>query len=54
VLVPDSAEVVLLMLAERVALLPAKLVSIGFSKRGFRDAIAIGAVLAMTVGVDMA
>ncbi len=54
--VPESPDVELLMLAESCDL-PLVLLwesSIEGSKRGFLEAIAIGAVLAMDVGVDMA
>jgi hypothetical protein len=51
---PESADVVLLMLAERVLLPLVLLDSMEFSKRGFREAITIGAVLAIAVGFDMA
>ena len=53
---PDSADVVLLMLAESWDL-PFKVLledSIEGSGRGLREAIAMGCVRAMAVGVDMA
>jgi hypothetical protein len=55
-LAPDSADVVLLMLAESWVLpLPLMLEdSMEGSKRGFRAAIAMGCVRATEVGVDMA